>query len=249
MAMIFRVLGQLVLLTLEMTRCFFSHRPEMGAWIVQAYHLGVRSLTIATIPAVFTGMVLALQSSFALSSFGSELYVSDLVSVSIVRELGPVLTSLLVGGRVGSGIAAELGTMKVTQQLDAMRAMATNPVQKLVIPRVLSFTICLPALTIISSLMGILGGLALSAIELNLDGHYFLSHAIQALSVGDIISGVGKTFFFGFFIAIIACNNGMRVEGGADGVGHATTETAVTAAIMILISDFFLTKMFSVFGA
>ena len=245
----FAILGQLVLLVSEMLRCFFSSRFEFRSWITQCYHIGVGSLTIANITAIFTGMVLALQAAFALVALGAELYVSDLVSLSIIRELGPVLTALLVGGRVGAGITAEIGSMKITQQLDAMRAMATNPVHKLVIPRVMACLLCIPALTVIACAMGILGGLLLSAIELNIDGHYYIARMLQAVEIGDMVSGFGKSIFFGFFIGIIACNNGMRVEGGADGVGHATTQTVVTASITILISDFFLTKFFRLFGA
>jgi len=246
MGNVFTLIGQLVLLFVEMVRCLFTCRLEPGAWFAQCYHIGVRSLTIANITAVFTGMVLALQAAFALQAFGAELFVADLVSLSIVRELGPVLTSLLVGGRVGAGITAELGSMRITQQLDAMRAMATSPVHKLVIPRVAACLVCIPTLTVIACLMGIMGGMFLSSTELNIDGHFYLARVLTAVEVGDMISGFGKSVFFGFFIGIIACNNGMRVSGGADGVGLATTRTVVAASITILVSDFFLTKLFHI---
>lgn len=249
MTRILELFGQLVLLLMEMMRGLVTHRWELGEWMRQCYHLGVRSLTIANITAVFTGMVLALQAAFALTSLGAEQYVPRLVALSIVRELGPVLTALLVGGRVGAGITAELGSMNITSQLDAMRAMATNPVHKLVIPRVIACLFCVPALTVIASLMGCLGGLVLASVELHIDGHYYLASMMAALDMGDVISGVGKSVFFGFFIGIIACNNGMRVTGGADGVGHATTETVVTSSITVLVSDFFLTKFFHMLGA
>jgi phospholipid/cholesterol/gamma-HCH transport system permease protein len=243
---IFATVGGLVLLSRESFICFFTKKPEIRSWIIQSYYLGVKSLSIAAITSLFTGMVLALQAAFALSSFGAELFVGDLVSLSIVRELGPVLTALLVGGRVGAGITAELGSMKITQQLDAMRAMATNPVHKLVVPRLVACTVCLPILTIIACFVGILGGMFLAAVELNIEGPYYIARVLLALDLADIVSGVGKTVFFGYFIGIIACANGMRVEGGADGVGNATTETVVSASIVILISDFFLTKLFLV---
>jgi len=242
--LIFTYLGQIVMLTSQWLRCLFLRRPEIGAWITQFYNLGVCSLSITNITALFTGMVLALQSAYALSAFGADVFIGDLVSLAIVRELGPVLTALLVGGRVGAGITAEIGSMKITQQLDAMRAMATDPVYKLVVPRVLACIICLPLLTILASFIGIVGGMFLATAELHVDGHFYLARVLNALSVDDIASGIGKTFFFGYFIAIIACNNGMRVRGGADGVGRATTQTVVTASIVILISDFFLTKIF-----
>jgi len=248
MLKIFETLGQLILLTGEIFTCLFTRKPELRAWVIQFYYLGVNSLSIACITALFTGMVLALQAAFALSSFGAELFVGDLVSLSIVRELGPVLTALLVGGRVGAGITAELGSMKITQQLDAMRAMATNPVYKLVIPRLAACVLCLPILTIIANFLGVMGGMFLAAYELNIEGPFYLARVQQALDLGDIFSGIGKAVFFGFFIGIISCNNGMRVEGGADGVGMATTQTVVTASIVILISDFFLTKFFFMLG-
>ena len=244
MKLIFEILGQLVLLTQEAVFCFFSHKPEFRAWLLQCYQIGVRSLSIANITALFTGMVLALQASFALASFGAEVFVGDLVSLSIVRELGPVLTSLLVGGRVGAGITAELGSMKITQQLDAMRAMATSPVHKLVIPRLIACVVCLPLLTVIANLMGVLGGLFLATFELQIDGPFYMARVLNAVDLEDIFSGLGKTVFFGYFIGIIACNNGMRAQGGADGVGFATTNTVVSSSIVILISDFFLTKLF-----
>lgn len=244
----FQVLGQLVLLSIDSATCLVTHKWEPRTWLRQCYGVGVKSLSITNITALFTGMVLALQASFALSKFGAEAFVGDLVSLSIVRELGPVLTALLVGGRVGAGITAELGSMKVTQQIDAMRAMATNPVHKLVLPRLLACIICLPILTLIANFLGIIGGMLLAAFELNIDGHFYLGRVIEALTLADLFSGLGKSVFFGFFIGIIACNGGMRVKGGADGVGHATTETVVRASILILISDFFLTKIFYLMG-
>ncbi len=248
MARIFEIIGQLVLLTLETFGCLLHRRLEVREWVLQCYAIGVNSLSITNITSLFTGMVLALQSAVALSKFGAELFVGDLVSVSITRELGPVLTALLVGGRVGAGITAELGSMKVTQQLDAMRAMATSPVHKLVLPRIIACILCLPMLTVIANFVGILGGMLLSSFQLNISGPYYFGRVLHALDFGDVISGLAKSVCFGFFIGIIACNNGMRVEGGADGVGSATTATVVNASIVVLISDFFLTKLFFLIG-
>ncbi|MCB1044316.1 MAG: ABC transporter permease [Acidobacteria bacterium] len=233
-----------MILTGEWLSNLFLRKPELREWIKQFNHIGVQSLSITNITALFTGMVLALQAAYALSAFNADVFIGDLVSLSIVRELGPVLTALLVGGRVGAGITAELGTMKATQQLDAMRAMATNPVYKLVVPRLVACVICLPILTILANFIGIIGGLFIASFELQIDGHFFMGRVLDALSVNDVFSGLGKTFFFGYFIGIIACNNGMRVESGAEGVGIATTSTVVSASIVILISDFFLTKLF-----
>jgi phospholipid/cholesterol/gamma-HCH transport system permease protein len=243
-------LGQSTRLTGAMFSALFFRKPEIHEWIRQCYTIGVRSVSIATITAFFTGMVLALQSAYALAKFGSDMFIADLVSLSIVRELGPVLTALLVGGRVGAGITAELGSMKITQQIDALRAMATNPVYKLVVPRVVACVITLPLLTILADFVGVIGGLILSSAELHVNGYFYISRVLTALSTLDFVSGIGKTFFFGFLIGIIACNGGMNVHGGADGVGKATTQTVVFSSIAILISNFFLTKTFYlVFGA
>ena len=173
-----------------------------------------------------------------------ELFVGTIVSLSLVRELAPVLMSLMVGGRVGAGMAAELGTMKVTEQIDALRALATNPVRKLVVPRVVACTLMFPLLTIVAIALGILGGQLIAVANLHLSANYYLRSVVEAVRYNDLASGIGKTFFFGFAVALIACYNGLRTSGGADGVGRATTQTVVTGAITVLIMDFFLTKLF-----
>ena len=206
--------------------------------------IGVRSLSIVIITSAFIGMVLALQTAYALQDFGGKLFVGTIVSLSLVRELGPVLMSLMVGGRVGAGMAAELGTMKVTEQIDALRALATNPVRKLVVPRVVATTFMFPLLTVISIALGILGGLLIAVSNLHVSANYYLRSVVETVKYNDLASGIGKTFFFGFAIALIACFNGLRTQGGADGVGRATTQTVVTGAITVLIMDFFLTKLF-----
>lgn len=219
-------------------------RPfEFGLIIEQLDELGVRSLNIVNLTAIFTGMVLALQMGQLLSRFGAKVYVSRLMGVSLFREMGPVLTSLLVAGRVGSGISAELGTMQVTDQIDAMRSLATNPVKKLVTPRVLATVLILPVLTIFADAVGLLGGLAIAVSELGLTAGYFFRSLIQNTELRDIFSGLGKSVIFGYLIAIIACQNGLDVTGGADGVGRATTSTVVTASVSILVADFLLTKL------
>ncbi len=206
--------------------------------------IGVRSMSIVVITSAFIGMVLALQTAYALEDFGGKLFVGMIVSLSLVRELAPVLMSLMVGGRVGAGMAAELGTMKVTEQIDALRALATNPVRKLVVPRVLATTLMFPLLTVIAIALGILGGLLIAVANLHLDANYYMRSVIETVKYNDLASGIGKTFFFGFAISLIACYNGLRTSGGADGVGRSTTHTVVTGAITVLIMDFFLTKLF-----
>jgi phospholipid/cholesterol/gamma-HCH transport system permease protein len=212
--------------------------------MAQFDQIGVRSLSIVIITSAFIGMVLALQTAYALQDFGGKLFVGMIVSLSLVRELAPVLMSLMVGGRVGAGMTAELGTMKVTEQIDALRALATNPVRKLVVPRVLATTLMFPLLTVISICLGILGGMLIAVANLNLSANYYLRSVIETVKYNDLASGIGKTFFFGFAISLIGCYNGLRTSGGADGVGRATTATVVTGAITVLIMDFFLTKLF-----
>jgi phospholipid/cholesterol/gamma-HCH transport system permease protein len=217
---------------------------ERKLLVAQLDQIGVRSLSIVIITSAFIGMVLALQTAYALADFGGKLFIGTVVSLSLVRELAPVLMSLMVGGRVGAGMAAEIGTMKVTEQIDALRALATNPVRKLVVPRVVATTIMFPLLTTISIALGILGGMLIAVANLNLSGNYYLRSVIQTVKYNDLASGIGKTFFFGFIVALIACYNGLRTSGGADGVGRSTTVTVVSGAITVLIMDFFLTKLF-----
>lgn len=221
---------------------------DLRAWIVQMDRMGVRSLAVAAITSVFTGMVLALQTAYSLPGLGIKYYIGTVVSKALVRELVPVLTALVVGGRIGAGMAAELGSMKVTEQIDALRAMAADPVRKLVVPRLAATLVMLPALTILGDLLGILGGLAIAVFQLDLTPAFYLNDVADSLTLSDVTSGVGKSFFFGGFIALVACRNGLAVTGGADGVGRATTDTVVEASILILITDFFLTKLFYLFG-
>jgi phospholipid/cholesterol/gamma-HCH transport system permease protein len=236
--------GGLTELGLETVRLTFRRPFERREFILQLDHIGVRSMSIVVITAAFIGMVLALQTAYALEDFGGKLFIGKVVSLSLVRELAPVLMALMVGGRVGAGMTAEIGTMKVTEQIDALRALATNPIRKLIVPKVLATTIMLPALTTIAILVGTLGGMLIAVANLNLSANFYMRSVITTLRYNDLASGIGKTFFFGFAIALIACFNGLRTSGGADGVGRATTATVVTSAITVLVLDFFLTKLF-----
>jgi len=150
----------------------------------------------------------------------------------------------MIGGRVGAGITAELGSMAVTDQIDAVRALGASPVRNLVVPRLIAIVAMLPVLTVIGNLVGVLGGLVLSVTQLNVSADFYLNSLLQVLLLDDVVSGIGKSFFFAYFIGIIACHNGLTVVGGADGVGRATTRTVVAASITVLVSDFFLTKLF-----
>src|SRR5215210_975713 len=236
--------GEIALLTGRAFKALVTPPYEIGLWVRQMEQIGVRSLGVAAITTIFTGMVLALQTALSLPSLGIKYYIGPVVSKSLGRELGPVLTALIVGGRIGSGMTAEIGTMKVTEQIDALRSMAADPVKKLVVPKLIASLIMLPALTILGDALGILGGLLVASTTLGLPPGLYLNDVFESLTLGDVGSGVCKSFFFAYFIAIVGCYNGLTTQGGADGVGRATTNTVVLAAILVLISDFFLTKIF-----
>jgi len=236
--------GGLTQLTGDAIAAMFSRPFYRYDVLRQMDELGVKSVSITGLTAFVTGGVLALQTAYSLAAFGGKLFIGRVVSLSLVRELGPVLTALMVGGRVGSGITAELGSMTVTEQVDALRAMAVSPVRKLVVPRILSTVLMMPILTALADVLGILGGLLVAVIELRMTAQDYLSSIWNTLQISDIMSGLGKTFFFGLEIAAIGCYNGLNVEGGATAVGTATTRTVVIASICVLVSDFFLTKLF-----
>jgi phospholipid/cholesterol/gamma-HCH transport system permease protein len=239
-----RQAGDLGLLSARAFRQMVTPPFEARLWIREMEQIGVRSLGVAGITTVFTGMVLALQTAYSLPTLGIKYYIGSVVSKSLVRELGPVLTALIVGGRIGAGMTAELGTMKVTEQIDALRSMAADPVKRLVVPKLLATLVMLPALTILGDFLGILGGLLIAVSQLDLTSGLYVNDVLSSLTLEDVASGIGKSFFFAYFIAIVGCYNGLTVTGGADGVGRATTNTVVLASILVLVSDFFLTKAF-----
>lgn len=237
-------LGELTDLAVQTIQQAWKGPLEKALLIQQFDQVGVRSISIVVITSAFIGMVLALQTAYSLADFGGKLFIGKVVSLSLVRELAPVLMSLMVGGRVGAGMAAEIGTMRVTEQIDALRALATNPVRRLVVPRVIATTLMFPLLTVISCALGILGGLLIAVANLHVSANYYMRSVIESIAYNDLASGIGKTFFFGFAVGLIACYNGLNTTGGADGVGRATTITVVSGAITVLIMDFFLTKLF-----
>lgn len=238
--------GGMVRLGLSTLRGTARFPVELRLWAEQVFQLGFKSLTITNVTLLFTGMVLAIQTAYSLAAYGGKSFVGDIVALSVVRELGPVLTALMVAGRVGAGITAELGSMTVTEQVDALRALGADPVRKLVVPRVAALVVSLPVLTVLADTVALFGGMVMGVVEVGQTRSYYMTHTLQALTVADVISGVGKTVFFAFFIGIIACHNGLSARGGADGVGRATTNTVVTSSIAVIISDFFLTKLFLV---
>jgi phospholipid/cholesterol/gamma-HCH transport system permease protein len=218
--------------------------PRYSREIVsQMDKLGVGSLSIVVLTGMFTGMVLALQSSATLDAFGARPYVGRLVCVSMVRELGPVLTALMVTGRVGSGMAAELGSMVVTQQIDALRVLGSDPVRKLVAPRILAGLVMIPLLTVISNALGIFGAGLISIYSLKLSWEFYWRSVGGALVVNDIVMGLSKPVVFGFIVSSVGCYMGLRTEGGTQGVGVATTRSVVVGSVLILAADFFMTKV------
>jgi phospholipid/cholesterol/gamma-HCH transport system permease protein len=240
----FDELGEVGLLSRDFIRHLFRRPFEARLFVDQLDAVGVRSLNVVNLTAIFSGMVLALQMGQFLAKFGAKIYVSRIMGLSLMREMGPVLSALMIAARVGAGITAELGTMKVTEQIDAMRALATSPVKKLVVPRVLATILMMPVLTAFADAIGLFGGYFISVSQLGVSGDYFYTSLIHNTELGDFFSGLGKAVFFGFEIAIIACAKGLTASGGADGVGRATTTAVVAASITVLISDFFLTKLF-----
>ncbi|MGA7907389.1 MAG: ABC transporter permease [Candidatus Sulfotelmatobacter sp.] len=209
----------------------------------QADLIGVGSLPIVVLTGFFTGAVLSLQTANTLERFGSITLVGQLVSTSMVRELGPVLTGLMVAGRNASGMASELGSMIVTEQIDAMRALGTDPMKKLVTPRVVATVFMLFFLTIISDLVGLVGGLAIAKVLLRLDARQYWSNAWETLVFQDVFMGLVKPVLFGFIIATVGCFYGMNARGGTQGVGRATTQAVVAASVLILAVDLVVTRL------
>jgi phospholipid/cholesterol/gamma-HCH transport system permease protein len=218
-------------------------RPRYWADIfTQMDSIGVGSLPIVVLTGFFTGCVLALQSATALRSFGSVSLTGNLVALSMVKELGPVLTGLMVSGRNASGMASELGSMKVTEQIDAMRALGTDPVRKLVTPRITATVFMLFFLTIISDAVGIAGGALVSVTLLGLTASSYLHNSYRALVYADVVQGLTKPLFFGFIISSVGCYFGMNTKGGTQGVGRSTTQAVVVSSVMIIVIDFLISR-------
>jgi len=229
------------LLTASLWNLFSSPR-YVADTLIQMDIIGVGSLPIVLLTGFFTGGVLALQTYRTLSTFGEVAILGQVVSLSVVRELGPVLTSLMVAGRISSGIASEIGSMLVSEQVDAMRALGTDPIRKLVTPRVYATVITLPLLTILSDFCGMLGGFFVSYYTVHLSSVEYWTYAYQALTFQDVTQGLLKPFLFAVIIALVGCYFGLSTRGGTEGVGRSTTQAVVVASVLILVVDFFVTK-------
>ncbi len=232
---------------------FAFSRPFYRSDLIQQMDaIGVQSLPIVLLTGFFTGMVLALQSSVQLKTFGATIYIGRLVAGSMIRELGPVLAGLMVAGRVGSGIAAQIGSMRVTEQIDALNTLGTDPIRKLVTPRVLAALIMVPTLTVINDFAGILGGSVIASAYVGIPTSLYWRTVWEQIGNGgfilryipnDFVHGLAKPFVFGGIIAIVGCHFGLKTTGGTEGVGIATTRTVVTSSILILVVDYFITQL------
>jgi len=205
--------------------------------------IGVRSLVVALTASLFTGMVMALQFAVNLARFGAENYVGPVVALSILRELGPVLTAILVGGKIASGITAELGSMKVTEQIDALRAIGVNYIKKLIVPRLLAALLVFPLVTIMADAIGLLGGMLVVVFDRDVDPYLYWNTISYWVVMKDFLTGLGKSVVFGGLVTLIGCYNGLETDGGTEGLGRSTTDTVVQVAMAVIVSDFFLTKL------
>jgi phospholipid/cholesterol/gamma-HCH transport system permease protein len=236
-------LGQVGKLVARAVGALFRRPFEWRATLYQIEMLGVRSVGIASVVAVFTGLVMATQFAYGLQKFGGMEYTGRIVGLSFARELAPSLTAVVVGGRIGSGIAAEIGSMAVTEQLDAIRALGADPVKKLVLPRLLAGIVVMPILAGFALVLGFAGAMLITSTEFGLPADFFLQTALESVRFADFASGMFKTPFFGAIIAIVGCHFGLHTRGGTEGVGTSTTRSVVSISIAILIADFMLTKL------
>jgi phospholipid/cholesterol/gamma-HCH transport system permease protein len=236
--------GRLVLFALaalsHLLRPPFYGRACLAAFV----EIGFFSLPVVALTAVFTGMVLALQSATGLARFSAGSAVASLVVLSVTRELGPVLAGLMVAGRVGAAMAAEIGTMRVTDQIDALSTLSTDPMKYLVTPRLLAATIALPLLVLVADILGVLGGMIIATLRLGFGARTYLASTVSFVHTDDVVSGLAKAAAFGFLVALLGCYHGYHSRGGAQGVGTATTAAVVSASVLILAFDYVLTELF-----
>lgn len=225
---------------------YLTFRPpwQKDRVVEQAKKAGYDSFPIVSLVALFIGFIFALQTAYFMQRLGSEIYIASLVALSLVRELGPVITALVVAGRVGASITAELGSMQVTEQIDALETLATNPIKYLIVPRFLALIVMMPVLTIYADAIGIFGSYLICVYKLGISGSMYMQVTFDALLFKDIFTGLFKTIFFGMIIAFVSCYEGFNVEGGAEGVGRATTRSVVITFILIIAADCLFTALF-----
>lgn len=237
-------MGAIAMLAWNALRATLRRPLEIDSTIYQIESLGVRSLGIVAVTSIFIGMVMTVQFAFGLQRFGGIEYIPRVIVLSFLRELGPTLTAVIVGGRIGSGMAAEVGAMNVTEQVDAIRALGGDPAKKLVLPRLIASMIVMPFLSIFADTLGTLGAMFVSSVEYQIRPRLFLQTALESVLLSDLVSGLAKTPVFGFIIAIVGCHFGLTTTGGTEGVGQSTTRTVVVVSIAILVADYLLTRIF-----
>jgi phospholipid/cholesterol/gamma-HCH transport system permease protein len=241
-------IGDVTLLSIRTFRSLFKRPFEIRSTIYQLESLGVRSMAIVATTSIFIGMVMTIQFAFGLRRFGGIEYIPRVVVLSFARELAPTLTAVIVGGRIGSGMAAEVGAMNVTEQVDAIRALGADPAKKLVLPRVVASILVMPILSVFALALGCLGAIFICRFQFDISASFFIQSSLDSTQIGDFASGILKTPFFGFLIAIVGCHFGLNTQGGTEGVGSSTTRTVVVVSIAILVADLILTKLFMVLG-
>ena len=239
-----RYVGELTVLLGQTIYLSFIPPFKGERFLSQAKRVGPGSFFIAALVAFFIGMIIALQMAYQMVKLSAEIYIPNVVAVSLTRELGPVLTALIVAGRIGAGITAEIGSMTVTEQVDALKAFAVNPVKYLVVPRFLALIVMLPLLTVFAILISIYGGYIICVYKLFISPAMYINMVVESVAMKDIVTGLIKTLFFGAIIALVGCREGLNVKGGAEGVGRATTISVVLSFILIIMTDCLFTTMF-----
>lgn len=237
-------IGQVATLAGRFLRVLSTTRFEWRAFVYQVEQLGVRSMAIASATAIFVGMVMSIQFGFFMEKYGAKEALGKVISISEARELAPALTSLVVGSRIAAGMAAELGSMSVTEQIDAIRALGADPIRKLVVPRVMASVVIMPLIAMIALLLGLSAACFVAANSYGISPPQFVAAALDGVTMQDYLSGLSKTPVFGFLIAILGCHFGMSTRGGTEGVGRATTRAVVVVSITILLADALLTQLF-----
>jgi phospholipid/cholesterol/gamma-HCH transport system permease protein len=238
-----RYFGEFVLFATTAIRMLFDRPPFIRETIVQMYHIGVRSLPLVGLAGLSTGIVMGMQTIDILGKFGATQYVAVVVGLSMVEELGPVITALLVAGRAGSGISAELGSMLVTRQIDALKVLAINPLKFLATTRIVACILVLPLLTALADFLGILGGMFVGVTQGGIQYQAYIFKTLDFIRITDFIPGLIKAAVFGLIIGTVACHEGFKVQGGTEGVGRSTTSAVVLSSLMILVSDVYMTKI------
>lgn len=236
--------GGVAVLGFETLRWMMSPQPRRGLIVSQMRQIGIRSLPVSGVIVFLLGMVIAFQTAYQVRSLGGEILIPGLIAISITRELGPMITALIIAGRVGAAITAEIGTMNVTEQVDALEALATSPVKYLVVPRFVAMVVMIPVLTIYTDILGMFGGYVVSVTKLSIGHVAYWNVSFDALAVSDVFSGLFKSFMFATIICFVSCFEGFRVQGGAEGVGKATMRSVVASFFFIVLADFGFTVVF-----